>query len=462
MKRSNRFIKFKAYKNNSFTITTDGPNIKIYFMTNDIIRIRASFNNNFKEESYVLTMTAWKDRLDSVLGNERKRIKTILPKVSETQKQIIFKTHTCNLVMNKEPFGFELLNKNGESIYKDLHGRAFKQNKYNKVFHYNECDVNNDYFYGFGETTGLMNKAKKHIVLSPKDAIGYDAENSGPLYKHIPFYIRFNKKTKHAVGLFYHNTYESVLDMGAEISGYWKRYSYFAAENGDIDLFLINGPGFKEVVQRYTDLTGKTALCPMHGLGYLGSTMYYVELPKDCDNEIVNFIDKNIKESIPIDNFHLSSGYTANKKNLRNVFTWNKVKFKNPKEFFQRMKARGVTVSPNVKPGILTTHPNYKDFNNNDSFVKDPQTNEPYVDQWWGGPGSFIDFTNPKGRETWKNFLKKQLIEKGTTSVWNDNCEYDAIDDKSAICNNDGSPEGIDKLKPIQSVMMSYVSQKAF
>ena len=461
MQRSNKFIGLQKLNDNSFIIETDCPKIKIYFMTNDIIRIRASFKDNFDEESYILTMTAWKDRLDSVLGEERKRIHAIAPKIIETENSVEFVTSTTTLVLNKAPFGFELYNDKGETVYKDVPGRAFKQDKYGRIYHYNMYDRDNDSFFGFGETTGSLNKARKRMTLSPRDAIGYDAEKSDPLYKHIPFYIRHSTATNHAVGLFYHNTYDAAFDMGAEASGYWPRYSYYTAENGDIDLYLINGPSFREVVERYTDLTGKTAFCPMHGLGYLGSTMYYVELPKDCDDEIVGFIDKNIKEDIPIDNFQLSSGYTVTDGDLRNVFTWNNTRFTDPEDFFKRMNNRGVTVSPNIKPGILTINPNYKKFEKNNGFVKCPGEDKPYVDQWWGGPGSFVDFTNPVGRETWKKFVIEQLISKGTTSVWNDNNEYDSIDDKDAECCNDGRTETIDRLKPIQSTMMAYVAHKA-
>ncbi|MFQ9704798.1 MAG: hypothetical protein ACLR0U_28225 [Enterocloster clostridioformis] len=34
------------------------------------------------------------------------------------------------------------------------------------------------------------------------------------MYKHIPFYIRINEKTAYAISLFYHNSYDSVFDMG--------------------------------------------------------------------------------------------------------------------------------------------------------------------------------------------------------------------------------------------------------
>lgn len=163
-------------------------------------------------------------------------------------------------------------------MYKDLKGRTYKRDLQGRIYHFNEIDDKNDCFYGFGENTGKLNKSGCRMRLAPQDSLGYDAETTSPLYKHIPFYIKINKKNKHAIGLYYNNSYEAVFDMGSERSGYWPRYSYYSADGGDIDLFIINGPSMKRVIQRYTDLTGKTAMSPMHSLGYIGSTMYYAEL----------------------------------------------------------------------------------------------------------------------------------------------------------------------------------------
>ncbi|MBM9834086.1 alpha-glucosidase, partial [Enterococcus faecalis] len=88
-----------------------------------------------------------------------------------------------------------------------------------------------------------------------------------------------------------------------------------------------------EVVQRYTSLTGRSAMLPKYALGYLGSSMYYSELSKDCDQAIIDFIDTAKEESVPIDGFQLSSGY-CNHEGQRYFFTWNKERFKDPKGFF--------------------------------------------------------------------------------------------------------------------------------
>lgn len=243
--------------------------------------------------------------------------------------------------------------------------------------------------------------------MSPKDAMGYDPKETDSLYKHIPFYIKLNRKHQKAVGYFYHNTYECDFDMGKEKSNYWKRHSRYRTDGGDIDLFLIAGPAVRDVVERYTDLTGKSAMLPVYALGYLGSSMYYPELEADCDDAILEFIDTTREEGIPADGFQLSSGYCAIETQegiKRCVFTWNKKRFKEPKEFFSQMKERGICVSPNVKPGILLVHPMLEEMKEKGMFVKDSETDEPGIGTWWGGKGMFVDFTKASTRESGKSF----------------------------------------------------------
>src|SRR5699024_3672370 len=344
----------------------------------------------------------------------------------------------------------------------DVEVRAFEQDHLGRVFHYNKIDEKNDHFFGFGEQTGALNKIGQRMTLSPKDAIGHDPEYGGTLYKHIPFYIRLNSLNQSAFGLFYHNSYDSTFDIGKEISGYWPRYSYYSSDGGDIDFFFINGPDVMDVIERYTVLTGKQALPPKQTLGYTASTMYYAELEEKNDEEIYKVIEKHFDEEMHIDNFKLASGYSAGEEeNFRYTFNWNKKRFPNPVKFFETMNEKGVNVIPNLKPGILAEHPYMDEFDANQVFVKTNDEANDYIGRWWGGEGKYVDFTNQKGRQVWKELLKETILRKGTISIWNDNCEYDGIEDKTAICDYDGKKGEIKFLKPLQSNMMAYTAKEA-
>lgn len=447
---------------NGWLIHGDTADVMLVFMTDDIVRIRVSFTGDFREESYTLVTTAWADRLDPLFEGERQRIDSLSVDCKENAKELIFTTATMQLVLKKEPFSFAAYDNDGNAIYRDLPERAFEKDQLGRLSHYSCMDREKDHFFGFGEKTGHLDKKGRRLRMSPKDAIGHDPEIGDPMYKHIPFYIRVNEDKLHSVGLFYHNSYDCVFDMGQEISGYWERYCYYQTDGGDIDLFLINGPKMTDVIDRYTWLTGRTILPTKQSLGYCASTMYYAELEQNCDQEIYKVIDKHRKEQIYIDNFWLASGYSSGEADgLRYTFNWNHKRFPNPEEFFEKMNAMGINVICNLKPGVLKNHPYADYYKERDAFIKTPDGTDDYYGRWWGGKGRFIDFTGPAGREAWKHLLEENILRKGTKTVWNDNCEMDGIEDRDAQCDFEGAKGTMAELKIIHSNMMAYVAIQA-
>lgn len=452
----------KGYEvvDNVCRIETNEVPIRILFLTDDIIRIRAGFDENFEEESYCLMMTSWEDRMDSLFQGSRKKIENAKFKVTDFRDHLILQGNKLKVSVRKYPLQISVYDEEGTCIYADISGIAYMKDSNNRRLHFSEIEMD-DCFYGFGEKTGKFNKARASMKMNAKDSMGYDPEHTDGLYKHIPFYIKLSRKTKKAVGLFYHNTYECEFNMGKEKSNYWHYYSKYSADGGDIDLFLIAGPEISNVVKRYTDLTGKSALLPSYALGYLGSSMYYPELEENCDDAIVEFIQTNRKEDIPIDGFQLSSGYSVQEDNKRCTFTWNYKRFKDPKQFFTRMEEEGVTVTPNVKPGILLKHPLYQEMKEKGMFVKDSDGKEVGIGSWWGGEGSFFDFTDEKVRSEWSKYLTENVLDMGTISIWNDNCEYDSLVDKDSICSFEGKGGTIGQLKALMANLMCYTTDLA-
>ncbi len=528
--------------NNGFLVQGKEALIKLVFMTDDIVRIRVSFDGQFDEHSYALVKTAWDDALDPIFKDERERITPVEVKYQEQEKVVEFETNTIKLVLNKEPLSFCLIDKkSNQVVYSDLKDRAYEQDHLGRLFHYSAIDPKYDHFFGFGEKTGHLDKKGRHMRTCPKDAIGHDPEFGEPLYKHIPFYIRVNEMLGSYVGLFYNNSHDCAFDMGNERSGYWDPYCYYQVDGGDIDLFLIYGPSLKKVVERYTYLTGTTAMPTMQSLGFTSSTMYYAELEKNCDQEIYQVINKHLSEDLYIDNFWLASGYSAGEKDkLRYTFNWNYQRFPDPKAFFATLNEQGINVIPNLKPGVLMGHP-YKDYYleadalikcapdtttqahynlasalskeglspdspgvlmghpykdyylEADALIKcAPDTttqahynlasalskeglspdstnasasscadsasscacaasadssasaDHNYIGRWWGGPGYFVDFTGPKGRNAWRHLLEENILKMGTKTVWNDNNEYDGVEDRNALVDAEGrgGPKG--------------------
>ncbi|URZ01121.1 alpha-glucosidase domain-containing protein [Clostridium felsineum] len=186
-------------------ITTNAAKYRIILLNDDIIRIRCTFNKEFeKESSYALVMTAWEDVTDDLLAKERMKVKALSSEYDDLGDYILLATKNLNIKIYKEPFGIEILDKVGNILHSDLREKAYKKDSHGRLYHYS-CMSDEDYFYGFGEKSGYLNKRKRRMRMHNYDTYGYDSEYTDPLYKHIPFYIKFNSENNTASGIFYNN-----------------------------------------------------------------------------------------------------------------------------------------------------------------------------------------------------------------------------------------------------------------
>lgn len=181
---------------NGYLIHGDAADVKLIFMTDDIIRVRVHFDKGtpMEEESYTLVTTAWPDRMDDLLKDERTRITALDVPCTEDEKCLTFETAHVTLKLFKKPFHFEMYDKEGKLLYQDLRERAFEKDQIGRLTHFSKVDREYDHFFGFGEKTGHLDKKGRRLRMSPKDAIGHDPETGDPMYKHIPFYIQCERE----------------------------------------------------------------------------------------------------------------------------------------------------------------------------------------------------------------------------------------------------------------------------
>lgn len=456
MKQADTLLHISADPTGFTLLETAHTQSHVWFLGDGIVRIRTSFENSFREESLSLLRTAWEDLYDDLLSSKRQRVSPLIPQILETEGAVCLVCDGLVLTVQREPFALSVGRENGPFSFREVSGRAYTyaSGRINHSFRLDESS-----YYGFGEKTGPLEKTGTRMIMSNKDACGYDPKNTDPLYKHLPFFIKLSKDGQEACGIYYNTSADCTLDIGKEYNGYWPRMGQYEANSAEVDLFYIAGPTMAEVVRRFSLLTGRPALLPKFAYGYLGSTMFYSELPEHCDEEILSFVEKTRKEGIPCSNFQLSSGYTTDPAGKRNVFSWNLKKFPVPDGFIGKMEDLGATVTPNIKPALLTTNPLYNTFRQAGAFIYTP-SGEPYVTQFWGGKGSFVDFTNPAARSLWQKFLKSSLLDTGIHSVWNDNNEFDIMDDE-ALCFNEGHPTPAKLLRARLPMLMNITSGEA-
>ena len=376
------------------------------------------------------------------------------PEIRENENTISFKHSGCDFKIDLLNFRITINNDKG-ILYQDRNGLAynFAGELGDGSVHYTRRDEN-QFIYGLGDKSGHVNKNNQHYKLDTDDAMGFKAEFSDPLYKHVPFYIC--QKETGSYGIYYDTYSEGEVDFGREHDNYYEHFNSIRYEEENMIFYIIFGE-VKEIINRFIHMTGGIGNVPAWAIKYCGSTMEYTDAD-DADKRLRGFIDNCETHGIKPGGFYMSSGYTQiNDK--RYVFHWNTDKIPDPKGLAAYFKSKGLEIMPNVKPAFLDDHPLYDYIAEHHWFLH-------YKDgtvakfPFWGGNASYLDFTNPEAYDFWKKCIRGVLVDKGYTNIWNDNNEYD-IHDKDVYAHSFGKEIPARLIKPLFSYLMTKASREA-
>jgi alpha-glucosidase len=116
-----------------------------------------------------------------------------------------------------------------------------------------------EHVYGFGDKKNDIDKRGTRMEIWNVDT-DYQDQSTGLMgYKSIPMYW-----SSRGYGVYLHNWWRSRFDVGQFNSGRVE----ISADGGEMDFYIFYGPSLKQIVNRYTELTGRPALLPKWALGY--------------------------------------------------------------------------------------------------------------------------------------------------------------------------------------------------
>ncbi len=115
------------------------------------------------------------------------------------------------------------------------------------------------------------NRRGPQVAMFNRDALGYDATHSDPLYKSIPFMIKINCRQNVVCGIYMDSPSISCIDLGHES----RFYCYWETKGGPEPYYLFMGDGYRDIVREYCTITGFPALPPC---SVSGSTRVFHEL----------------------------------------------------------------------------------------------------------------------------------------------------------------------------------------
>jgi alpha-glucosidase len=312
------------------------------------------------------------------------------------------KTAKVVLSISKNPVRFSFSNLKGEIINEDDPAFGTSWNG-EQVTTYKKLQ-DGEHFIGLGEKTGPLDRKGTGYVNWNTDNFAYGV-SADPLYSTIPFYIGIHHKVVY--GIFFDNSHKSFFNFGASNN----RFSSFYADAGEMNYYFLYGDTVGEIIQHYTDLTGRMEMPPLWSIGYQQCRYSYYP-----DKEVLgiarHFRDKEIPADVIVLDIHYMDDYK--------IFSWHKQAFTSPEKLLNELRSMGFEVVLMCDPGIKVEegYATYEDGVKNDVFIKYPDGTY-YAGQVWPGWCHFPDFTNPKTRTWWKEQFK-DYIELGVQGFWND------------------------------------------
>jgi alpha-D-xyloside xylohydrolase len=348
-----------------------------------------------------------------------------MPHIVETESRITIQTKSLRLEVMREPFQIRIFDHQGRKLWEtravDIEGLRRPEVQWNPneqrwIFYHRyayplgsldygdrqrafiSLDLRHDeHIYGFGEGFGRMDKRETMQTLWNQEGFG----NSSPAsYKRIPFYM-----STRGYGLFIHSANAIRCRVG-DLDH--TALSAIVDDTTSLDLYFIYGPTFKDILPRYTSITGAPALPPKWTFGlWMGRISYNRQ-------QQVEEVAKKLREHrIPCDVIHIDTDWY--RRDWECDLEFSPEKFPDPAAMTSRLRAQGFRVSLWQWPNMVITSSMFAEAHEG-GYLGKRANGQPYLFSGFQPDAGFIDYSNPAAVE-WIKAKFRKLFDLGISAI---------------------------------------------
>ncbi|HUR04288.1 MAG TPA: alpha-xylosidase [Nonomuraea sp.] len=241
--------------------------------------------------------------------------------------------------------------------------------------------------YGLGERFGPLVKNGQTVEIWNADG-GTSSEQA---YKNVPFYL-----TNRGYGVLVNHSGHVSYEVGSEAA----QRVQFSVEGDGLEYFVIYGPSPKQILERYTALTGRPARLPAWSYGLWLSTSFTTDYDEQT---VTSFIDGMAERDLPLSVFHFDCFW------MREFnwcdFEWDPRVFPDPEGMLARLHAKDLRVCVWINPYIAQRSPLFAEAAEQGFLLRRPDGSVWQWDMWQAGMG-LVDFTNPDATRWFQSKLR--------------------------------------------------------
>jgi alpha-D-xyloside xylohydrolase len=247
--------------------------------------------------------------------------------------------------------------------------------------------------YGLGERFTALVKNGQTVDVWNSDG-GTSSEQA---YKNVPFYL-----TNGGYGVFVDHAGAVSFEIASESVSRVQ----FSVPDQKLRFYVIHGPTPRDILRRYTGLTGRPALPPAWSYGTWLSTSFTTSYDEAT---VTEFIDGMASRQLPLSVFHFDCFW------MREYhwcdFEWDPVAFPDPVGMLRRLKDRGLKISLWINPYIAQRSRLFAEGKEKGYLLRRPDGGVWQWDLWQPGM-ALVDFTNPDACEWYAGHLNR-LLDQG-------------------------------------------------
>ena len=247
-----------------------------------------------------------------------------------------------------------------------------------------------EYIYGLGERFTPFIKNGQVVDMWNEDG----GTSSEIAYKNVPFYM-----SSKGYGVFVNHPEKVSFEIASEKVSRVQ----FSVPGECLEYFILYGPTPKEVLEKYTALTGRPSLPPAWSFGLWLTTSFTTSYD---ENTVTSFIDGMAERDIPLHVFHFDCFWMKEFEWCN--FAWDERVFPDPEGMLKRLKEKGLKICVWINPYIAQKSRLFDEGMEKGYLLKRPNGDVWQWDMWQAGMG-LVDFTNPEACEWYKSKLRRLL-----------------------------------------------------
>jgi alpha-D-xyloside xylohydrolase len=266
--------------------------------------------------------------------------------------------------------------------------------------------------YGLGEKWASIDRRGQRVRSFNEDATNVNAELS---YKNTPF-------AWSPTGWWWFLHTPAPVTHGVGYPNWSHRTMVIHLEDPGLDLFIGAHDGPADVLERYTELTGRASLPPVWSYGVWMSRAYYATA-----EDAIEVVEQLRERRIPSEVL-LLDGRAWHEWGSRFDFSWDPERYPDPQAFVSRLKELGFRTNLWEYSYLSVRNPLFNELEERGYFLRNPDGTT-YIHRWfpwpfeehysWLPPSGIIDFTNPDAY-AWFRDQHRDLIELGVAVMKTD------------------------------------------